>query len=189
MTSKVEIVNSALITLGANVINSFTDDTTESIAANVKWNIALRATLREYPWKFATKRSTSLARTASDPAFNYKYQYTLPSDCLRVIKVNEDFDFKVEGRNIITDKEDCYIQYVYFNEDTALWDASFTELMVAKMAYELAYTLPRSGGMVDRMYNLYQKQLIEARDADSSEQMGGTLGQFESSLISVREYN
>jgi len=189
MSSNIDIANAALIKLGAQTINSFTDDTTESIAVNALWDISLNATLREYPWKFATKRSDSIARTASAPHFKYKYEYTLPSDCVRLIKVYEDSDYKLEGRNIITSKEECYIKYIYQNTDTALWDASFIELMVIKLAYELAYTIPRSGSMVDRMHALYQKQLIEARDADSSEQIADDFGQFESSLISVRAYN
>jgi len=189
MASNIEIINSALIKLGAGTINSLTEDSMESIAANAVWDIALRSTLREYPWKFATKRSASLARTASAPAWKYNYEYTLPADCLRLTKVYNDPDYRLEGRNIITDKEDCYIKYVYYNGDTSLWDASFTQLMVVKIAYELAYTLPRSGGMVDRMFALYEKQLIEAQDADSSEGIADNFGQFESSLLSVREFS
>lgn len=185
MSSVVKICNSALVTLSANTINSLSEGSDEARACNVKWDIARRAALRLHPWNFAIKRS-QLARTDTTPAFRYKYQYTIPSNCLRVLKVNLNGDYKLEGRNIITDSETCYIKYVYDNEDISEWDVLFVDLMASKMAVELAYTIPHKSTMLDRMFELYKMKLNEAQYVDSSEDVEDPLGQFDYDYYGVR---
>lgn len=185
MASIVEICNSALLSLGANTISALTEISTEAAACNAKWDLSRRALLRIHPWNFAIKRQ-ELARTVAGPEYRFKYKYALPADCIRVLTVYQTGEYKVEGRSILSDRESCKVKYVHDNTDPATWDALFSELMSAKMAVELAYTLPRARTMIDAMYSLYTEKLRDAKFVDSSEDIEDEIGPFDHSLIAVR---
>ncbi len=185
MTDKVAIVNSALVQLGANTIASFEDKSLEATAAGAKWDIARRDLLRLHPWNFAIKRR-ELAENVTAPVYDYERAYTIPSECLKVLQVFEDSDYKLERRSILTDKRTCKIKYIFDNEEIAEWDATFVNLMMARMAYELAYTLPRSRPMIDTMYQLYREQLQIAKSYDAQEDIEDQVDQFLPDLISAR---
>ncbi len=185
MSSVVEICNTALITLGANTINSLSESTTEAIACNANWDISRRSVMGLHPWNFAMKR-TILAQETTTPVFHFDYQYPLPSDLLLLIKVDGDPDYKKESNRILTNKKTCSIKYVFDNTDTTTWAPLFVDVMVARLAYDLAYTIPRARTMIDVMYQLYNQKLQICKFADASEDISDTFGQFDDSLVGVR---
>ena len=90
MASKVDICNSALRKLGVERINSLTEDNSRAKVCNDRYDILRDEMLRSHPWKFAIKRTTAAAILAV-PLFDWEKQYQLPSDCLRVLRVNDDY--------------------------------------------------------------------------------------------------
>lgn len=99
MAAQLDIVNLALIRFGQKTIASMTEASAAARAANTLWDFVRRAALRGYPWNFATRFLKSLvlspkyaqlnqAPTASVPCVpDYQFAYTLPSDCIKAIKV------------------------------------------------------------------------------------------------------
>lgn len=195
-TGKVGICNAALIRLGENTISSFDDGSLEANACSLLWDSSRREILELHPWKFAITRSSwnaatesgGLSRTASDTPVNieYKYEYTLPSNCIKLLKVYQDGDYKLEGRNIITDSEECHIKYVKDESTTTNWSPVFLKVMEAKMAYELAYTVSRQAGLIEQMAALLERSLMVARSVDSQQDVLDEIDQFDPSLITVR---
>ncbi len=57
----ISICNEALALLGANTITDFTDNTQEARLVDQFFYSAIKDTLRDYDWAFATKRSSDLA--------------------------------------------------------------------------------------------------------------------------------
>ena len=99
MASQVDICNGALNQLGASTIISLTEDSKNARILNQRYEMVRDRVFREHPWNCLIKR-TKLAQDAATPAYEYSYQYTLPSDCLRVLKTYEqkdDIDFKIEN--------------------------------------------------------------------------------------------
>lgn len=188
MASAIEIVNSALITLGANTITSFDEDSQEAKVSGIKYPIARASELRRHPWNFAIKRQ-ELARSTALPVFRYKYKYTLPSDCIRVMTVYEDTDYKLEANNIYTDKKECLVKYIFDNEDTATWDPMFVDVMSARLALDLAYTLPAAKGMVELTASIYETRAQMARSIDGSEDIADPFAQYDNALINTRFEN
>jgi hypothetical protein len=79
MASVVDICNGALNQLGATTILSLTEDS------------------KSHPWNCLQKR-VELAADTDKPAWGFKNQYTLPADCLRLLRILDyDLDHKVEG--------------------------------------------------------------------------------------------
>lgn len=83
---------------------------------------------------------TSPAYTRLSPAYEYSYLYTLPSDCLRVITINDEAvsdDWKIEGGKVLSDDESSIlIRYVKNVTDYDTMDDSFYECLAAYLAWE-----------------------------------------------------
>ena len=104
--SVIDICNSALQRVGATTILSLSDNSPEARACSVAYDSNRRDELRKHRWNFATQRAV-LAPDSTAPAFDFDYAFTLPSDCLRVIRPNTyDLDWVVEGRKILTNDSD-----------------------------------------------------------------------------------
>lgn len=184
MASKIEITNIALIRLGASPISSFEEGSTVAIAAGVVWDTARTSLLRDHPWNFAIK-DIEVPQSSTAPKAKYKYKYQLPSDCLRLLEVYDDHDFKLKGREIHTDMTSCKIKYVSDITDTAIWDSAFTDLMAAKLAFELAYPVTESTSLMQQMGEIYALKIQKARFVDATEDVPENFTGM-SSLISVR---
>ena len=87
MASVVDICNSALNLLGASTISSLTEDSKNARLCNQRYEPIRNRTFRSHAWNFATKR-VQLAKDSTAPVVEFANQYTLPSDCLRVLKVH-----------------------------------------------------------------------------------------------------
>lgn len=183
--SVVGICNIALTSLGANTITNVNEGTTEAVLCDSMWDNARRSVLRVHPWNFALKRIELAAETTA-PAFRYKYSYPLPADCLRVIEVYGDPDYKIENKKIITNRETCFVRYIYDNQDIGSWDDTFKDVLAARMRFDLAYAITRSNSAVTTSSQIYQDKLRLAKGIDGSEDFADHFGNFDNSLIGVR---
>src|SRR5210317_1511007 len=119
MASVVDLCNSALNLLGASTISALTDDTKNARLCNQRYETVRNRIFRSHPWNCLIKR-VQLAQDSSAPVIEFSYQYTLPSDCLRVLKIHNgttdsiqsDMEYKIEGRNIVTNEGTVYIIYI-----------------------------------------------------------------------------
>jgi hypothetical protein len=184
-SSAVEVCNLALVSLGANTINDLTEDSTEAKVCNVFWDTTRRKTLRSHPWNFAIRR-VELARELATPTYGYQYQYVLPADCLKVHDVNENRDFRIENRRIVTNESTCFIRYVADVEDVSVWDDAFVDVVAAHLRYDLAYTITTSNTSVNAAWEYYQEKLRIAKAIDAAEDYQDDLARGDSALIAVR---
>lgn len=186
MASQVEIVNKALVELGESPIESLLSSDSKAIAANAVWNTNRKFLLRLHPWNFAIVRSESLGRLSSAPNSRYKYKYEIPSDCIKLITVLNNSDYKVEQQTIVTDETSCYIKYVKDITDPQQWDASFTELMSLKMKESLAYPITEDLNVKKLSKAEFEDALLLAQFHDAYEDIEDEIAPYDHSLISVR---
>ena len=187
MASAVSICSNALLMLGSSAIASFDASEGEfAVAAGNMWPSARDAIIRANLWHCAIKR-VILAPMSDAPAFEFKYQYQIPSDCLRVLSIGVDYAprHKIEGNKILTDQDSCALTYLYRNDDVGAWDSGLVDVMTAYMASLLAYTVTRSASMAQLMQAEYLRRLRVARSSDS---MQGTKEPmtYSSPLIAIR---
>jgi len=103
--SAVEICNRALNALGQSAITALTDDTTRAELCQRFYTDLRDELLQDHPWNFAIRRA-SLAASATEPDFEWTYQYPLPTGCLRVLSVftaDTSDQWEVEGGMILSD--------------------------------------------------------------------------------------
>ncbi len=176
MATEVSICSNALRILGDDPITSLTDDTERARLCNSLYVPARDAVLRSHPWNFAITRAT-LAQLSTTPAYEYAYQYSLPTDpyCLRVLSMEyQDYIFKIEhlagtGRVLLTDESTAKILYIAKVTDTVQFDSLFVDTLTAKMALELSFPVTNSVTLQAQMQKLYQLKLSEARSIDGQE--------------------
>jgi len=184
MASQVEIANRALTKLGAARIISFGDDNKQARAVQSMFTIVRDAELRAHVWSFAVKRA-SLAALVSAPDWGFEYEYELPSDCLRLLQVNDFFqgpsmddyrnqstaEYMLESNKILTDYvAPLKIRYIRREEDTAQWDSTFVEAIACRLAAEMAEDLTQSNQKKDAAWKEYDQALMAAIRSGAVEQ-------------------
>ncbi len=176
MATEVSICANALRRLGDDPITSLTDDTERARLCNAFYAPARDLVLRAHPWNFAITRAT-LAQLSDTPAFEYSYQYALPTSplCLRVLQMEfQDYIYKIEhlegqGRVLLTDESPARILYIAQITDPTLFDALFVDTLTARLAADLAYPVTNSAKLQEQMEVLYIRKLKEARAIDGQE--------------------
>jgi len=169
MASVVDICNGALNQLGASTILSLTEDSKNARLCNARYTQVRDSVFRSHPWNCLQKRVQLPADTAT-PAWGFSYQYTLPSDCLRVLRILDyDSDYKVEGRKIVTNNSSMKLLYVARITDPNEYDELLRETLSAALAADIAYAVTSSNPLTQNMYNLFKDKLKEARFVDATE--------------------
>lgn len=183
MASQVEIVNRGLRKLGAAPIVSMGDGIKQARIMSDLWNTVRQAELRRHNWNFAMTR-TALPALAAAPAWEFQLAYQLPSDCLRLVQVNDfyvdpsatdyrsmdDSPFQLEGGQILTDyAAPLKIRYVRDITDPGAFDALFVEALASKLAYEGCEAITQSNEKKNTAANDYKMAVRDAAQADAIE--------------------
>ena len=159
--SKTEICNLALGRIGASTIMEF--DGTEKNARVCKnaYELVVKEASRSGEWACLKKRVV-LAKLATDPAFEWDYQYQLPVDCLAVVRLNgldgaNEDEFDIEGTALLTDADTANIVYVSYQPEPAKWDALFTSAVVALLASRIATSICGDDGKAANLLQEYER--------------------------------
>ena len=169
MASVVDICNGALNQLGASTILSLTEDSKNARLCNARYTQVRDSLFRSHPWNCLQKR-VQLAADTTAPAWGFTSAYTLPADCLRLLRILDyDSNHKVEGRKILTNNSSMKILYVARIEDPNEYDELLRETISAGLAADIAYAVTSSNPVSINMYNLYQTKLKDARFVDATE--------------------
>ncbi len=182
MASAVDIANSALNLLGASTISAFTDDSKNARLINQRYEPVRNRVFRSHAWNCLHKR-VQLAQNSAAPVVEYSHAYALPADCLRVLKVHNGttdsiksaIDYKLEGRNIVTDEGTVFIIYIALDTDPNNYDTYLQESISHQLAADLAYAVTNNATLADKYMTRADERLREARFIDATENSLGTI--------------
>lgn len=177
MISEVEIVNIALGRLGESPIQSFEEGSVPANMAKVFYTPARRAVLRAYNWNFSLK-TVRLAKLAVEPV-DFRFAFSLPSDCLRVVRVyrKDETDtcgirYAVRaGGFLYTSFDEVYCEYVADVEDVSAFDDKFIEALSYKLASDLAMPVKGSSELMGGYMNVFNSLIPEAATLTSGESL------------------
>lgn len=200
-TTDAKLCSAALILLGNSPINTLDGDDDVTTTCATIYPTVRKNVLSIHPWK-ATTAKRQLARDATDPISEWKYQYALPTDRAGIIKLQlfptSDVggvpiaDYEIQGNRILTNETEVWADY-----QTAIAEVDFPahiqQLMIYALAAELAEPLTDDSEKGDR-WNVRAWGLPSedgqggyfrtARTIDSMGQPGPRLKRF--SLVDVR---
>ena len=169
MASVVEICNGSLNQLGATTILSLTEDSKNARLCNQRYSQVRDAVFRSHPWNCLQKR-VELAADTDAPAWGFSFAYTLPADCLRLLRILDyDSNYKVEGRKILSNTSSMKILYIGRITDPNEYDESLRETLSAALGADIAFAVTSNNQTATNMYNLFQDKLKDARFIDSTE--------------------
>ena len=182
MASAVDIANSALNLLGASTISAFTDDSKNARLVNQRYEPVRDRVFRSHAWNCLHKR-VQLAQNSTAPVVEYSYAYSLPSDCLRVLKIHNgttvsiqsEMDYKIEGRNIVTNEGTVYLIYIAKITDPNLYDTYLQESISHQLAADLCYAITNNASLANNYMVRADERLREARFVDATENSLGTI--------------
>jgi hypothetical protein len=190
--SETSIANQAIDILDDNPLTSL--DQGGVVAGFMHRNFGpVRDWLQEvYPFHF-TKKRANLAEDTDTPAFGWKYQYTLPADCLRVLPLRKNGDWngdliphEVEDGKILCDVAGPLpVRYVARKTNPAKFPPIFARLLACRLALLGSMNITGKGTYFDKANTLYQEALEHARLSDTLES-GTPEDQYDDSIIKVR---
>lgn len=123
------------------------------------------------------------------PAFEWTYQYLLPTDFLRLRSVYENdmtdhpaTRFEIEGRRLLTHYETVSLKYIKKITDPKLFEELFRQVLILRLALTLCY--PLAGTDAVRMRQELREELlqIEARARTVAMQENDTTGRQDFNL-------
>ena len=169
MASVIQICNSALNQLGASSITALTENSKNARLCNERYETIRDAVFRSHPWNCLVKR-IQLAQDTDTPAWGFTYQYTLPSDCLRVLQIKDyNLDYKIEGRKLLINEDTVFLIYLAQITDVNELDVLLRETISAGLASDISYAITSNLQVTKLMTEKYGLKLSEARHTDASE--------------------
>ena len=182
MASVVNMCNSALNLLGASTISALTDDTKNARLCNQRYEPVRNRVFRSHAWNCLHKR-VQLAQNSTAPVVEYDHAYALPSDCLRVLKIHNGttdsiataLDYKLEGRNIVTDQDTIFLIYIALDTDPNNYDSYLREAISHQLAADLCYAITNNAALANNYMARADERLREARFIDATENSLGTV--------------
>jgi hypothetical protein len=126
---------------------------------------------------FAGTYTNDTGKVVLIPAFDWDFQHTLPTDCLRPISINagggqlEDAgaEFQFEKGLILTDEETINLKYIQRITDVTKYPADFVTAFSFLLAAYIAQDTQGATGRATDMRQFYEKAVappVKARDAN-----------------------
>lgn len=155
--SKTFICNRALSKLGEPRVTDIDNDSSPPAQTLSEMYDNVRdAVLQSYPWGFALML-THIAKDGTAPDWDYDNRYLLPTDCLALVEIKNNPDYRIRGKYIHTDEgSPLYILYTARITDAAKYPPMFIEALAARLAYESAERITQSNTKKEAAAQDYQ---------------------------------
>lgn len=183
MANLVQIYNLALARVGhTQRVTLTTERNQHTELCNELYEQCRDQVLRDFPWRFA-KRRLALSVLAGTPPDNWLFQYTKPSDCLRLRYLDfpgnrtplyqNKIPFELasigDREAIFTDQEEAVLVYTQRIEDTSRFDPLFVAALADLIASELVVPLRGKPDLVNLLLQKYERSVGLAAAASLNE--------------------
>lgn len=166
VTSEVEIMNSALIKLGAERIITPNDANLRARLVKEQYPKLRDALMRSHPWRFSTgyKALAAITPMPTD-IFGYSSAFQLPADCARVFNTNLDpmADWEESEKMLLCNESAVSVRYSKRIADVTKFDDSFVEVLAWAIAADIAYALTQSTAQSEKAESKFRYELAQAR--------------------------
>lgn len=177
--SDIEIANYALSKVGANPIESFTQNNPNARIVNAAYQKVKRRLLRKFQWNFATRRA-SLPAHATQTVWGSLNRFPVPSGFLRLIFDNETgqiTDWRIESDDtdtlfiVTSDSAPLKIKYVHDVTAPNLYDSMFVEALASLVGAEICEPINGNGSKRNQLRQEARDAILEAKNAGSLEEI------------------
>lgn len=171
--------------VGADEINSFSDNTFEAKLASSVYTETKETLLQYYPWRFSLKQTDLGGALAASPEFKWDYQYQLPSDCLRLVQLQGESDYELYNRQIYTNVKPCKIVYQR-NLNESEFPSYFIRALNFHLAKIFAMSLQEDINKMQIFDRAADKETARARQLDAQQQPNQKIPDIAFTALNVR---
>jgi hypothetical protein len=185
-TTDISIVNGSLVMVGADDINSFTDNTLEARLAKSIYTDTKQTLLQYYPWRFSLKQADIGGALVDEPLFTkWKYKFTLPADLLRVISLENDEDYEVFEDGLYSNVTPCKLIYQFKISEQDM-PSYFIRALQFHLASLFSISLQEDKNKMDLFDKRADKETARARQIDAQQQPNPKIPEKNFSLLNIR---
>jgi hypothetical protein len=174
VSARIDIVNKALGMLGESPITALTDDSDKARTMLNLYYLTRDALLEAHEWSFAI-RQFSPVKSTTDPVWDWAYSYPLPSDIIRLLRVDRgttngmtrnQIDHVVMGGNILCNEEPIYCTGIAKIDEEGEYSPLFANAFSYRLAMDAAIPITESNSKHASMVALYAQAMNEAKSRD-----------------------
>lgn len=182
-----QLTSAALIKIGAMLITSFTDDSTEAEIASNLYAISRNGVLSAHPWSFATEQAI-LTKLEESPIADYDYSFTLPDGFLRALSagtgdMGKGAEYRITGNKLHAHSEDINLTYIRIPDESE-FPPFFEQALIAKLAAEFCIPITENSSRSELLHKLAENEFKKAKLIDSQQDTVNAIEDF--TLIDVR---
>jgi hypothetical protein len=182
MATDISMSSNALLLIGHETINSFTDPGAGARAASNLYATIYEDAITSYTWRFAMGK-VALSRLVALPLNEWTYGYQLPGDLLLTYRTYPNTPYEIYEDVLYSDQETIEIDYWFKPAETTL-PPYFVKYMQYLLASEFAISVTDNRTLADAFEAKSEKQFLVASNRDSQ---GRTNNAIESApFIQVR---
>lgn len=182
MATDISMSSNALLLLGAETINSFTDAGAGARAAANLYMTVYEDAITSNAWRFAMGKVT-LSKLAASPLNEWTNAFQLPGDLLLVYRTYPRSTFEIYEDKLYSNNDTVEIDYWFQPAETTL-PPYFVKYMQYLLAAEFAISVTDNRTLAETFMSMADKQRLVAINRDAQ---GRTNNAIESSpLLEVR---
>jgi len=182
MATDISMSSNALLLIGHETINSFTDAGAGAKAAANLYATVYEDAITSYPWRFAMGKVT-LSKLVAAPLNEWTNAFQLPANLLLTYRTYPRSPFEIYEDKLYSDQETIEIDYWFKPEETTL-PPYFVKYMQYSLAAEFAISVTDNRSLAESFTNMADRQRLVAMNRDSQ---GRTNNAIESApFIEVR---
>lgn len=195
MSSKIQLCNRSLMRIGAETINSITENSASAIACNLFFDDLARELMSEHPWHFAKKQVALVIDTTVTLPTEWLYAYSSPSDMLRLrgieaqayavaephyhkdgliysdaIVAGASPRHELRGETIFANTADAVAVYTGDITDTEKWSVGFTRAFIERLSAELVMPIKDDERRYRALISSAEAQANKAKAQDVAQQ-------------------
>lgn len=170
--SDLDLCSQALVRLGGQPMNSFSDGGAESVVAHRLYPLVRDGLVSGHPWTFSITQ-TGLENPDPATSQDFAWQHLLPADCLRVVSAGphrsgRGLDYRVQGGFVLSDQSSITLTYQRRVPEPE-FPAFFAAALVARLAAEFCLPVTESAARAELLRKSADIELRQARLVDSQQ--------------------
>lgn len=165
MATDISMSSNALLLLGHNTINSFTEAGAGARAASNMYQVVYDDAITSYPWRFAIKKVT-LSKLAAAPLNEWSNAFQLPGDVLLTYRTFPRSIFEIYEDKLYSNLETIEIDYWFSPEEPTL-PPFFVKYMQYLLAAEFAISVTDNRSLAETFDSKASQHRLIAMNRDS----------------------
>lgn len=165
MATDISMSSNALLLIGHNTINSFTEAGAGARAAANLYSVVYEDAITSYPWRFAMGKVT-LSKLVASPLNEWSNAFQLPGDLLLTYKTYPRSVFEIYEDKLYSNQSTMEIDY-WFKPDEPNLPPYFVKYMQYLLASEFSISVTDNRTLADTFAQAAQKQGMVAQNRDA----------------------